>query len=187
VSDDGITPRKLAFRVARAKIGALPWRSSPPRALLSLDQAAIPLLPRKVSIKTLAPKPPACLIAYVRRLDERRVLFHPYHMEVLESCVGSLDEVRHFTDEALAQIENPAARAALGAILDRSRAFVDRWRGSHGLRDPWDHGGFHRGPGSQGESMAEFFQDLGELRGTMRDMLELLKLLEPKIEAPNLL
>jgi len=129
----------------------------------------------------------ACLIAYVRRLDERRVLFYPYHMEVLESCVGSLDEVRRFTDETLAQIENPAARAALGAILDRSRAFVDRWRGSHGLRDPWDHGGFHRGPGSQGEGMAEFFQDLGELRATMRDMLELLKLLEPKIDAPNLL
>src|SRR5450759_751226 len=76
-----------------------------------------------------------CLIAYVRRLDERRVLYHPYHLEVVESCVGSLDEVRRFTDETLAKIENPAARAALGAILDRSRAFVDRWRGVHGTHD----------------------------------------------------
>lgn len=128
-----------------------------------------------------------CLIAYVRRLDERRVLYHPYNVEVVESCVGSLDEVRRFTDETLAKIESPAARAALGAILDRSRAFVDRWHGVHGPRDWWDYGSPHRGPGSRGDGMAEFFQDLGELRGTMRDMLQLLKLLEPKIDAPNLL
>jgi hypothetical protein len=31
------------------------------------------------------------------------------------------------------------------------------------------------------------FQDLGELRGTMKEMLELLKLVERKIKAPNLL
>jgi hypothetical protein len=33
--------------------------------------------------------------------------------------------------------------------------------------------------------MAEFFQDIGDLRGTIRDMLQLLKLLEPKVDASN--
>ena len=131
-----------------------------------------------------------CLIAYVRRLDERRVLYHPFNVEVVESCVGSLDEVRRFTDETLAKIESPAARAALGAILDQSRAFVDRWHGARTHLDWWNHGGHHRGMISSGhreDGLDEFFQDLGELRGTMKEMLALLKLLEPKIKAPNLL
>jgi len=127
------------------------------------------------------------LIAYVRRLDERRVLFFPYGLEVVESCVASLDEVRRFTDETLAKIENPTARAALGSILDRSRAFVDRWHGIHATRDWWDHGDFHGGPTAHRDGMADFFQDLGELRGAMREMVQLLKLLEPKVEAANLL
>jgi hypothetical protein len=131
-----------------------------------------------------------CLIAYVRRLEERRVLYHPYNVEVVESCVASLNEVRRFTDETLAKIESPAARAALGAILDRSRAFVDRWHGSHTPRDWWDHGDHHRNLISSGhrrDGLDEFFQDLGELRGTMKEMLDLLMLVEPKIKAPNLL
>jgi len=127
------------------------------------------------------------LIAYVRRLDERRVLFFPYGLEVVESCVASLDELRRFTDETLAKIENPTARAALGSILDRSRAFVDRWHGIHATPDWWEHGGFHGGPTAHRDGMADFFQDLGELRSTMKQMLELLRLIEPKIKAPNLL
>jgi hypothetical protein len=41
--------------------------------------------------------------------------------------------------------------------------------------------------GHREDGLDEFFQDLGELRGTMKEMLALLKLLEPKIKAPNLL
>ena len=128
-----------------------------------------------------------CLIQYVRRLDERRVLYHPYNVEVIECCVSSLDEARRFTDETLAKVESPGARAALGAILDRVRAFLDRWHGARTPRDWWSHGGLHREAISGGDGLDEFFQDLGELRGTMTAMLELLKLVEPRIKAPNLL
>jgi hypothetical protein len=51
---DGL--RALALAVARAKMGACMKRAWPPRPSFPLDQAAIPLHRRRVSIKTLAPK-----------------------------------------------------------------------------------------------------------------------------------
>jgi hypothetical protein len=55
--DDEVTPRDLAVRVARAKISASPSQSQPPRPSVLLVRVAIPILLRRVSIKTLAPKP----------------------------------------------------------------------------------------------------------------------------------
>ena len=66
------------------------------------------------------------LAKYVHRINERRVFHHPYNSEVIEACVGSLDQVKQFTDETLASLENEEAKAALGAILDATRTFVDR-------------------------------------------------------------
>ena len=55
--DDEITSRDLAVRVARAKISASPSQSLPPRPSVLLVRVAIPILLRRFSIKTLAPKP----------------------------------------------------------------------------------------------------------------------------------
>jgi len=128
------------------------------------------------------------LIAYARRLDERRVFYFPYEMESDVMSISSLDEVRRFTDETLAAMGNETARAALGGILDHLRAFLDKWSGARMPRHHWDHRGF-RGmrPGDDPDGIDSFFQDLGELRGSMKQMLELLMLVEPKIKAPNLL
>jgi hypothetical protein len=129
------------------------------------------------------------LTRYVRRINERRVFFHPYNSEVIEACVGSLDEVKRFTDETLAAIENEGAKAALGGILDATRAFLDRWRGTrtpHGrpwARDPLDRwSGQERG---EGETMEEFFKDLGELRGAVKLMMALLEQIDPNLVASN--
>ena len=130
------------------------------------------------------------LVAYARRLDERRVFYFPYDMESEALCISSLDEVRRFTDETLAEMGNEAARAALGAILDHLRAFLDKWSGARMPRARWDHPRFYRGmdPSDHHEDgIDRFFQDLGELRSTMKAMIELLRLLEPKVSAPNLL
>jgi hypothetical protein len=130
------------------------------------------------------------LIAYARRLDERRVFYFPYDVECEVMCISSLDEVRRFTDETLAEMGNEGARAALGAILDHLRAYLDKWSAARMPRDHWDRRRFFRGmaPGDHSDDgIDSFFQDLGELRSTMKQMLELLRLIEPKIKAPNLL
>jgi hypothetical protein len=133
------------------------------------------------------------LIVYARRLDERRVFYFPYDMESEALCISSLDEVRQFTDATLADMENEAARAALGAILDHLRAFLDQWSGARMPRARRDHPRFYRGPAPSDNreggigGIDQFFQDLGELRSTMKEMLALLRLVEPKVAAPNLL
>ena len=132
------------------------------------------------------------LLKYVRRLDERRVFFHPYGIEVVEACVGSLDQVKEFTDEIRASIEHEGARAAIGAILDATRTFVERWKGfSTPRKPPSEHDAFRprnpRGGSDHGRTLETFFEDLGELRGVVRLMLALLQEIDPKLMAPNLL
>jgi hypothetical protein len=46
------------------------------------------------------------LVSYCRRIDERRVFSAPYNVEVEEVCVASLSQVKEFTDEALAGMED---------------------------------------------------------------------------------
>jgi len=125
------------------------------------------------------------LVAYGRRLDERRVFFVSYNVEVVESCVGSLDEVRRFTDEVLSETKHEGARAVLGAILDVTRQFNDRW---HGTRTPhdWDHDG-HRHSHAGNGGLANFFEDLGELRAKVRILAAALAEIEPDVSAPTLL
>jgi len=131
----------------------------------------------------------ATLAKYVKRVDERRVFFHPYDSEVIEACVGSLDQVKNFTEETLASVKHEGAKAALGGILDATRAFVDRWHGARTPKGPrWDlpldRWSDHES--RQDRTMEQFFADLGELRGAVKLMLALLQEIEPKIVTPNL-
>jgi hypothetical protein len=122
------------------------------------------------------------LIKYTRRLDERRVFVATFDEEQGGACVGSLDEVRRFTDEALAELEHPGARAVLGGILDSIRLFLDRWGGPRLRFRPWM---LHHGDPGQDE-FSRFFEDLGELRGKVAGLIELLAMWEPKAVAPKL-
>lgn len=130
----------------------------------------------------------AHLVAWARRLDERRVFFADYNIEVVEACLASLDHVRQFTDEVLAEIEHPGARAMLGGILDSVRQFHDKW---HGFRTPnhfdhWRPRPHRDGHGEDGD-LANFFEDLGELRGRVRLLVGALCEIEPDVKAPTLL
>ena len=131
------------------------------------------------------------LAKYVGRLDERRVFFHPFSSEVVESCVGSLKGVKEFTDEALADVENPAAKAILGAILDATRKFLDKWSGfqTPGTRWGYDDDRPFRDPTDRQRqrTLSGFFEDLGELRGVMKLMVAGLQELDPTLKAPNLM
>ena len=121
------------------------------------------------------------LVIYTRRLDERRVFRVPLDVEVADSCVWSLSQVKEYTDAALAELEHPAARAALGAILDVLRGFLDEWQGRR-RPDPFGWGS----RGRDGEVSA-FYEDLGELRGKMRQLVSLITALEPRATCPMLL
>ncbi len=159
-------PNFSAFSFAFKLIGAAPklyakvqtWRGSPSKE----DRAR--------------------LIAYCRRLDERRVFSAPFDDEVEDVCVASLNQVKEFTDEALADIEHPAARAAVGAILDEVRKFLDKW---HGYRGPRSFGLHPRHPWrDQDVRSPDFFQDLGELRGKMKLLVGMLTEMVPAAKAP---
>lgn len=124
------------------------------------------------------------LLRYCRRLDERRVFSAPFNQEVDAACLASLEQVKSYTDEALSEVEHPAAQAAVGAILDEVRGFIDKWHGFRLHHRHWDMPPF--GPrGSDG--MKDFFQDLGELRGKMRIFVGILTALVPEARAPRLL
>ena len=128
------------------------------------------------------------LIAYTRRLDERRAFYAPYNVEVVECCLASLSTMKDATEEALAKLDHDASRAAVGAILDQSRSFLDKW---HGFQTPHEFRSRHR-PVDFAErhgdrrQEAEFFEDLGELRVAVRLMVEMISELEPRAQAPNL-
>lgn len=130
------------------------------------------------------------LVAYCRRLDERRVFSAPFNIEVEEVCVSSVNGVKDVTEDVLSKLKHPAAQAALGAILDELRRFLDRWYGYRGPErfplhrrgDP----GFHRDDDGLQQQM-EFFKDLGELRGRMKVFVGMIIELAPKAVAPTLI
>lgn len=128
------------------------------------------------------------LLEYVRLLDERRVFYADYNSEVAECCLASLSSFKDRTEEVLSKVEHPGARAALGAILDALRQFLDKWAGFHTPHGHWGWD-FPRAAGDYASrrGLAGFFEDLGELRGVMKLLVVSLQVLHPKIEAPNLL
>lgn len=121
------------------------------------------------------------LVAYADRLNERRVLSAPFNIEVVESCVSSLDRVAVFTEETLASLEHQGAKAIVASILDAIRTFLDRWAS---FRTPraW----MRPELGRDQEEFPEFFKDLGELRGRVKILFGAMQLLEPKAVAPTL-
>jgi len=107
--------------------------------------------------------PPEPEVAVARRvlafLEDRRVLFNPYHLEVAEQCVQSVLEIRRFLTEEIGHL---AGSSALGDHLRGIRAacrkFLDGMHpGSHRiLRPHWP-----------GPLESEFFTQLGELRASI--------------------
>jgi hypothetical protein len=109
--------------------------------------------------------PPEPEAAVARRvlalLEDRRVLFNPYHLEVADQCVDSVLQIRQkLTDEIGRLPEGSKIAEHLRAIRAACRKFLDSTNPSNHsrriMRPHW-HGPFESG----------FFADLGELRATI--------------------
>jgi hypothetical protein len=97
-------------------------------------------------------------IAVARRilafLEDRRVLFNPYHLEVADQCVHSVVEIRHFLTEEIGRLSGDSNLAAhLRGMRAACRKFLnDMHAGSElVLRSRWP----------------EFFTELGVLRASV--------------------
>jgi len=111
--------------------------------------------------------PPHPEVASARRvltyLEDRRVLYNPYHLEVAEQCVQSVLDIRRFLTEIIGGLAADskltdhlrAMRAACRAFLDINGPGGRRWGV---LRPDW------MGPGPFESS---FFMALGELRAAI--------------------
>lgn len=154
-------------------------------AAISVAQAARDVL-RRVRKKPTAAEA-KLLIEFARRLDERRVFSAPFDAEIVESCLSSLDSFKAITEDYLAKIEHPGARAALGAMLTSLRRFIDKWHGFT-TRRIWDGPFPFDAPRFREERRtgAEFFQDLGSVRAEIRLLVELLVDIEPKVSVPSI-
>jgi hypothetical protein len=120
--------------------------------------------------------------AFVRRLDERRVFYAPFHSECVEMVVGSLQRVVDDSLATHASLTHGLSQAAVGLVLDATRKFLDRWSRA---TTPPQRGRF---PAWFDEETARFFEDLGELRGQVRTAVELLReFSDPALQAPSLL
>jgi len=115
--------------------------------------------------------------AYVQRLNDRRVFYVPLHSERANACVGSLGEVKRWTEEARSKIKHGGLQAALAGIQGNVRAFLDTWQ---------DRPFVQTGNGSDPENLA-FLVALGELRGAIRHDLEFIKLLDDKVKLTNII
>lgn len=106
--------------------------------------------------------PPAAEITVARRviayLEDRRVFYNPYHMEMESHCVDSILETRKFLTEIIGNLTEGSELAShLRAIRAACRRFVDTVRDS-GHPRPSRH--------FKGPFETEFFEALGQLRAT---------------------
>jgi hypothetical protein len=108
--------------------------------------------------------PPEPEVTVARRvlvfLEDRRVLFNPYHLEVAEQCVRSVSDIRRFLTEEIGRHPGDSKLAEhLRGIRAACRKFLDDTssRGSRRFLRPHFAGPFE----------AEFFTELGELRATI--------------------
>lgn len=107
--------------------------------------------------------PPEAEIAVARRvlafLEDRRVLFNPYDLEVADQCVHSVLEIRRFLTTEIGRLPSGSTLADhLRGIRAAGRRFLDdEHQGSHGLlRSHWS-----------GPLEAGLYTELGELRATI--------------------
>lgn len=104
--------------------------------------------------------PPVADITVARRvmsfLEDRRVFYNPYHMEVEYQCIDSVLKTRKFLTETIGGLSDKSELAShLRAIRAACREFVDAVGGpGHPRRGRRFHGPFE----------VEFFQALGQLR-----------------------
>ncbi|MDP2896963.1 MAG: hypothetical protein Q8Q12_10470 [bacterium] len=92
-------------------------------------------------------------------LEDRRVLFNPYHLEVADQCVQSVVEIRRFLTEEIGGLSGGSKLAEhLRAVRAACRKFLDDMRGGSPrvLRPHWP-----------GPFESEFFTALGELRASI--------------------
>jgi hypothetical protein len=105
--------------------------------------------------------PPEPDVAIARRviafLEDRRVLYNAYHLEVEEQCVHSITEIRQFlTKEIGALDEGSNLGEHFRAIRAACRRFLDgAGPGGRRLHQPW------------APFEASFFTALGELRAAI--------------------
>jgi hypothetical protein len=104
--------------------------------------------------------PPPAEISVARRviafLEDRRVFYNPYHMEMEYHCVDSILETRKFLTDTIGNLPEKSELAShLRAIRAACRQFLDT------VGDP-SHPGRPRRFHSPFET--EFFQALGQLR-----------------------
>jgi hypothetical protein len=104
--------------------------------------------------------PPEPEVAVARRvlafLEDRRVLYNPYHLEVAEQCVDSVVEIRGFLTGIIGQLGSDSTLAEhLRGIRAACRAFLDDTSpGARRILRPHWGGPFE----------SSFFTTLGELR-----------------------
>lgn len=104
--------------------------------------------------------PPQPEIAIARKvlafLEDRRVLYNPYHLEVADQCIRSVIEMRRFLTEVVGQLPSDSKLAEhLRGIRAACRTFLNETSPGSGrvLRPHWS-----------GPFESSFFMSLGELR-----------------------
>jgi len=107
--------------------------------------------------------PPEPEVAAARRilafLEDRRVLFNPYHLEVTDQCVQSILDIRRFLTEEIGRLAGDSKLAEhLRGIRAACRKFLDGVHPApHRILRPYSAGPFE----------SDFFTQLGELRGAI--------------------
>lgn len=109
--------------------------------------------------------PPQSDVEIARRvlvfLEDRRVLYSPYEVEMPEHCVASVLEIRRFLTDQLASGIGDDLSGPLRAMRAACRKFVGDVDDDRLRRDRW-HGPYRGGVGGW-----EFQQALGEMRGVI--------------------
>ncbi|WP_456429082.1 DUF6650 family protein [Rhodocaloribacter sp.] len=107
--------------------------------------------------------PPEPEVAVARRvlafLEDRRVLFNPYHLEVADQCVDSVLEIRRFLTTEIGRLPAESELSKhLRGIRAACRKFLNDVPSGRGriLRPHW-----------AGPFESEFFTQLGELRAAI--------------------
>ena len=113
-------------------------------------------------LKQVKARSPETEVVTARRviafLEDRRVFYNPYNMEMEYQCVNSILETRKFLTETIGVLSDKSELAAhLRAIRAACRQFVDT------MGEP---GHPRRGRKFHGPFEVEFFQALGQLRAT---------------------
>lgn len=143
------------------------------KARLNLKDLANRLTGFSTPLGGLSWKPPVAerdeVRAFLTTLEDRRVLFNPYHLEVESQVVHSVTEIRQRCTKALASLpEGSHAVGPVRAIRAACRRFLDEPHEDFRFFDDRRFGRHREGPG--------FFTALGELRAAIGAQIAILAL-----------